>query len=172
MMQGEQTPTHLIGSLLAQLTNRLSENNTIVRELLMRQREGRHLDLASGLEYIRRIATSSPLTTIRLGADGLDELCIGKEHRAGFLHALADLSRTPNIQFLFFTRNHCGVPSDVDLLFQNIRSVAYLEITGALTVGDRRLFLQDRLDSDAVGSSFDEDLRALVLDKLAPTDSS
>jgi hypothetical protein len=172
MMQGEQTTTHLIGSLLAQLTNRLPKNSPIIRELLVRQKEGNHLDLASGLEYIRRFATSSPVTTIRLGADGLEELSTDNEHRSSFLHALAALSCTPNIRFLLFTRSHSRVRSDVDISFQRVRSVTYIDITAALTVGDRRLFLQDRLDSDETGSLFDEDLRTLVLDKLATTDST
>jgi hypothetical protein len=171
-MQGEQTPTHLIGSLLAQLTNRLPDNSPIMIELLTRQKEGKVLDLTSALGYIERIARSGLVTTIRLGADGFDELCTGKESQSGFLHALAALSRSPNIQFLFFTRNDSGVRSDVDMCFQTIRSITYLEITGALTIGDRRLFLEDRLDSDEVGSLFDEDLRILILDKLAPTDST
>jgi hypothetical protein len=170
MVQEEQTPIHLICSLLAQLTNRLPDNSPIMTELLMRQREGRVLDLASGLEYIRRIALCSPATTVRLGADGLDELCGG--YRSGFLHALAALSSTPNIQFLFLTRNDLGIRTEVDLYFQEMKSVTYLEITGALTVGDRRLFLQDRLDNDEVGSLFDEDLRTLILDKLVPMDST
>jgi hypothetical protein len=137
---------------------------------LTHQREGNHLDLASGLEYIRRIATSSPITTVRLGADGLDEL--RKEHQSSFLHALAALSRTPNIQFLLFTRNHSLIRSDIDSYFQGIGSITYFNITGALTVGDRRLFVQDRLDTDEVGSVFNQDLRTLVLDKLVPTDST
>jgi hypothetical protein len=172
MMQGEQTPTHLIGSLLAQLTNRLPDDSPIITELLVRQREGEALDLTSALGYIERIAASNPVTTIRLGADGADELRTGKEYRSSFLQALAALSCTPNIQLLFFTRNHTGVRSDVDMCFREIRSVTYWEITGALTLGDRRLFLQDRLDSDEVGTLFDEDLRTLILEKLAPTNSS
>jgi hypothetical protein len=171
-IQEEQTPTHLIGSLLAQLTNRLPENSPIVIELLTRQREGNNLDLASGLEYIRRIATSTLVTTIRLGADGLDELRTGNEHRSSFLHALAALSSTPNVQLLLFTRNCSLIRHDVDIYFQGIRSITYFDITGALTVGDRRLFLQDKLDTDEVGSLFDEDLRTVVLDKLATTHST
>jgi hypothetical protein len=170
MVQEEQTPIHLICSLLAQLTNRLPDNSPIMTELLMRQREGRVLDLACGLEYIRRIALCSPVTTVRLGADGLDELC--GEYRSGFLHALAALSSTPNIQFLFLTRDDLGIRAEVDISFQEMKLVTYLEITGALTVGDRRLFLQDRLDNDEVGSLFDEDLRTLILDKLVPMDST
>jgi hypothetical protein len=136
----------------------------------MRQRQGNYLDLPSGLEYIRRIATSNPVTTVRLGADGLDEL--RTKHRSSFLHALAALSRTPNIQFLLFTRNDSLIRSNVDICFREIRSVTYFDITGAVTVGDRRLFLQDRLERDEVGSLFDEDLHALILDKLATTDST
>jgi hypothetical protein len=126
----------------------------------------------SALGYIERIAASTPVTTIRLGADGLDELRTSKEHQSSFLQALAALSRTPNIQLLFFTRNHSGVQSDVDMCFQEIRSVTYWEITGGLTLSNRQLFLQDRLDSDEVGTLFDEDLRTLILEKLTSTDSS
>jgi hypothetical protein len=169
-IQEVQTPTHFIGSLLAQLTNRLPENNSIVTELLMRQTEEKDLDLASGIDYIGRIATSCSSSIIRLGADGLDEL--RKEHRSGFLNALSILSRIPNVRFLCFGRNHSGVQGDVESCFQDLSSTTYLEITGVLTVDDRQLFLEQRLAKDKDGRGFDEELRTLIIEKLAPLDST
>jgi hypothetical protein len=169
-IQDIQTPTHLIGSLLGQLTNRLPENNPIVTELLMRETEEKDLDLASGIDYIRRIATSSSLSVIRLGADGLDEL--RKEYRSGFLHALSSLSRVPNVRFLCFGRDHSGIQSEVENFFQDLSSTTHLEITGALTVDDRQLFLEERLAKDKDGREFDEELRNLIIEKLAPLDST
>jgi hypothetical protein len=171
-IQGEQTPTNLIGSLLGQLTNRLSEDHPIVDELLQRQSSNKLLDLKSGLEYIRHICTTGSFTAIRLGADGLDELL--KQHRSGFLHALAALSSIPDVHFLFFGRNHSGIQIEVDKYFQKntSTSVVYLELTGDLTVDDRRLFLQERLDKDKDGMMFDEDLRTFIFEKLAPSDST
>ena len=166
----EQTPTKLIGSLLAQLTNHLPENNPIVAELLIRQTEEKDLDLASGIDYIRRIAMISSFTTIRLGADGLDEL--RKEHRSSFLHALTSLACIPNICFLCFGRDHCGIQSEVESCFQELSSIAHLEITGALTIDDRRLFLEQKLTRYKDGRWFDEELRNLIVDKLAPLDST
>jgi hypothetical protein len=139
----EQTPTKLIGSLLAQLTNHLSESHPIITELLMHQTEEKDLDLASGIDYIRRIAKTSPSITFRFGADGLDEL--RKEHRSGFLHALSSLVLVPNVCFLCFGRDHCGIQSEVECCFQELTSITHLEITGALTVNDRQLFLNQRL---------------------------
>ena len=68
-MQAEQTPVHLIGALLAQLTNTLPYNNPIMKELLKRNEERRPLDHNTTVGYIRRIATSDPRVTIRLGVD-------------------------------------------------------------------------------------------------------
>jgi hypothetical protein len=165
-----QTPTHLIGSLLAQLTNHLPESNLIVTELLMRQTKEKDLELASGVDYIRRIATTSPSTTIRLGADGLDEL--RKEHRSGFLHALSSLLRIPNVRFVCFGRDHCGIQIEVESYFQELSSITHLDITGALTINDRRLFLEERLTKDKDGRWFDEELHTLIIDKLVPLDST
>jgi hypothetical protein len=166
----QQTPTKLIGSLLAQLTNHLPESHPIITELLMRQTEEKDLDLASGIDYIRRIAMTSPSTTIRFGADGLDEL--RKEHRSGFLHALSPLLRIPNFRFLCFGRDHCGIQSEVESCFQGLSSITHLEITGALTVDDRRLFLEERLTKYKDGRWFDNELRTLIMDKLTPLDST
>jgi hypothetical protein len=172
-VQAEQTPTSLIGSLLGQLTNRLAEDHPIVKELLQRQSSNKLLDLTSGINYLRRICTSGQFTAIRLGADGLDELL--KEHRSGFIRTLGALSSSvPNIHFLLFGRDHCGIQTEVDKCFlkETNASVLYLGITGDLTVDDRRLFLQERLDKDKDGMFFDEDLRTLVAEKLAPLDST
>jgi hypothetical protein len=169
-VSSEQTPTKLIGSLLAQLTNHLPESHPIITELLMRQTEEKDLDLASGIEYIRRIATTSPSTTIRFGADGLDEL--RKEHRSGVLHALSSLLLLPNVHFLCFGRDHCGIQSEVESCFQKLTSITHLEITAALTVNDRQLFLKQRLATDKDGRGFDEELRTLIIEKLAPLDST
>ena len=170
-VQGEQTPTNLIGSLLGQLTNRLPEDHPAVKELLQQQSSNKLLDLTSGIDYLHRICTSTCFTAIRLGADGLDELL--KEHQSEFLHALAALSSIPNVHFLFFGRNRCGIQSEVDKWFEKSgsSSVVYLDITGDLTVDDRRLFLQQRLGKDKDGAMFDNDLRTFILEKLAPSDS-
>jgi hypothetical protein len=171
-VQGEQTPTSLIGSLLGQLTNRLAEDHPIIKELLHQQSSNKLLDLMSAIEYLHRICTSTSFTVIRLGVDGLDELL--KEYRSGFLHALAPLSSIPNVHFLFFGRDHSGIQVEVDNCFQRNASlpVVYLEITGDLTVDDRRLFLQERLNTDKDGMMFDKDLRTLILKQLAPLDST
>jgi hypothetical protein len=47
-----------------------------------------------------------------------------------------------------------------------------MEITGALTIGDRRLFLEERLAKYKDGRWFDNELRTLIMDKLAPLDST
>ena len=161
-VQGEQTPTNLIGSLLGQLTNRLAEDHPIVKELLQRQSSDKLLDLTSGIDYLRRICTSGSFTAIRLGADGLDELV--KEHRSRFLHTLGALSSIPNVHFLLFGRDHCGIQTEVDKYFRKhtSASVLYLAITGDLTVNDRRSFLQERLDKDKDGIFFDEDPHTLI----------
>jgi hypothetical protein len=166
-VQKDQTPTNLIGSLLGQLTNRLSEEHPVVKELLRRRLDNKLVDLASGIDYIRRISTSNQLAKIRIGADGLDELI--KEHRLRLLRELATLSHLHNVHFLFFGRSHSGIQDDIHSCFQEITSTAYLEITGNLTVGDRRLFLQEKL-KDSEG--FDEELRTLIIEKLAPLDST
>jgi hypothetical protein len=169
-VSGEQTPTKLIGSLLAQLINHLPESHLIITELLMRQTEEKDLDLASGVEYIRRIAMTSPSITIRFGADGLDEL--RKEHRSGFLHALSSLLLLPNVRFLCFGRDHCGIQSEIESCFQELTSITHLEITGALTVNDRQLFLKERLAMNKDSKGFDDELRTLIIEKLAPLDST
>jgi hypothetical protein len=166
----DQTPTKLNGSLLAQLTNHLPESHPIITELLMRQTEGKDLDLASGIDYIRRIATSSPSTIIRFGADGLDEL--RKEYRSGFLHAFSSLLLLPNVRFLCFGRDHCGIQSEVESSFQELTSITHLEITGALTVDDRQLFLKERIAMNNDSRGFDDELRTLIIEKLAALDST
>jgi hypothetical protein len=161
----EQTPTHLIGALLAQLTNRLPSDNSIMTELSKRQEQSRLLDHTSGVGYIRRIAKSNPDMTIRLGVDGLNEL--REDHCSSFLRALANLSDLPNIRFLFFGRESSGITRS----FSQINtSVACLQITEYLTLADRKLFLRVTLDAD--GEKFDDNLRTLIIKKLATRDST
>jgi hypothetical protein len=169
--QREQTPTNLIGSLLAQLSTSLPEDHDVVKQLQEQRSMNKLLDLDSGIDYIRQISMSLPSNIIRLGADGLDEL--QKEHRSTFLHALASLFDLPNIYFLFFGRDHSGLQGELDSCFQKQdRTIIYLEITGGLTVGDRRLFIQDKLDKDLNGQNFDEELCTLIVTSLAPSDST
>jgi hypothetical protein len=169
-VQNDQTPTNLIGCLLGQFTNHLSEDHPVVKELLQRRSDNKLLDLASGIDYIRRICTSDPLRNIWIGADGLDEL--RKEHRSGLFHAWSSLLRIPNVRILCFGRDHCGIQSEIESCFQDLSLITHLEITGALTIDDRRLFLEERLTKDKDGRWFDEELRTLIIDKLAPLDST
>jgi hypothetical protein len=159
-MQVKQTPDHLVGSLLAQLTNMLPYNDPIMTELLKRYVGGRHLDHASCLDYIRRIAVSNPCVTIRLGVDGFDEL--PNDHQIRFLCDLGKLSDIPTIRFLFFGRH--SIQDDIENFFQQTTSVAYLQITEDSTLADRRLFLQERLEK------IDENLRTLIMEKLGARD--
>ena len=169
-VQNEQTPTNLIGCLLAQLTNRLSEDHTVVKELLQRKSDNKLLDLSSGIDYIRRICTSGPLRNVWIGADGLDEL--RKEHRSGLFNAWSSLLHIPNVRLLCFGRDHWGIQSEVESCFQELSSITHLEITGALTVDDRQLFLKERLAKDKDSRGFDEELRTLIIKNLAPLDST
>jgi hypothetical protein len=165
-MQTEQTPAHLIGSLLAQLTNTLPNNSHIMTELLKRHTDGRPLDHTTSVDYIRRIATSNPHLIIRLGVDGYDEL--HKDHRSRFLRSLGMLSDIPNIRFIFFGRD-TGIQDDIERFFQSA-SIAFLPITEDFTISDRRLFLQERLKEHH--NEFDENLRTLIIEKLAARDST
>jgi hypothetical protein len=170
-IQGEQTATNLVGSLLAQLTNRLSGDHSVVKELLERQASNKLVDLASGTKYIRRICTSPSFSCTRIGTDGLDELL--PEHRVHFLDEMASLSRVANIQFLFLARDHSGIQSDVDSSFGGESGATmHFKISGEMTVHDRRLFLLEKLRKDKNGRTFDDALRDLLLDKLAPSDST
>jgi hypothetical protein len=47
-----------------------------------------------------------------------------------------------------------------------------MEITGALTVDDRQLFLKQRLAKNKDSMGFDEELQTLIVEKLAPLDST
>jgi hypothetical protein len=169
-LQNDQTPTNLIGSLLSQLTNRLSEDHPVIKELLQRRSENKLLDLASGVDYIRRIGTSGSIRNIWIGADGLDEL--HKEHRSDFFHAWSSLLCIPNVCFLCFGRDHCGIQSEIEGCFQDFTSITHLEITGMLTVDDRQLFLKERLAKNKDSRGFDEQLRTLIVEKLAPLEST
>jgi hypothetical protein len=167
--QEEQTPTHLIGALLAQLTNGLPSDDSIMTELSKRQEQSRSLDHTSGVGYIRRIAKSNPDMTIRLGVDGLDEL--RKDHCSSFLRDLANLSDLPNIRFLFFGRESSGIRNIITRSFSQINTlVACLQITEYLTLADRKLFLRVKLNAD--GEKFDEELHTLILEKLAAPNST
>jgi hypothetical protein len=165
-MQTEQTPTHLIGSLLAQLTNTLPYDSPIMKELLARHTQRRPLDRITTVDYIRRIATYKPRMTIRLGLDGFDEL--HKDHRSRFLGDLAKLSDIPNIRFLFFGRD-TGIRDDMRRLFQHI---AFSQITEDLTLADRRLFLQQKLDEHSNSAEIVGTLRTLITEKLGAQNST
>jgi hypothetical protein len=169
-VQNDQTPTNLIGSLLGQLTNRLSEDHPVVKELLQRRSDNKLLDLASGIDYIKHVCTSGQLRNVWIGADGLDEL--RKEHRSGLFHAWSSLLRIPNVRILCFGRDHCGIQSEIESCSQDLSLITHLEITGALTVDDRQLFLKERLAMDKDSRGFDEELRTLIVEKLAPLEST
>jgi hypothetical protein len=166
-IQTEQTSAHLVGSLLAQLTNTLPYNNPIMTKLLKHRTKGRPLDCNTSIDYIRDIATSDPHLSIRLGVDGFDEL--HKNHRSRFLRHLARLSEVPNIHFIFFSRD-TGIKDDVERLFQKSASIEFWQITEDLTVADRRLFLQEKLKEHY--NEFDENLRTLIIEKLTARDST
>jgi hypothetical protein len=168
--QKDQTPTNLIGCLLGQLTNRLSDDDPIIKELRQRKSDNKLVDFASGIRYIRRISTYNSLNIIRIGADGLDELL--KEHRLKLLHELAALSSLHNIHFLFFGRNRSGIQGDIQSCFRDMASMTYLEITGDLTVDDRRLFLKERLGLYKASRGFEEELCTLIIEKLASLNST
>jgi hypothetical protein len=149
----------------------LPYNSPVMTELLKRYTEGRYLDRTSSIDYIRRIAIeSSPAIMIRLGVDGFDEL--RKDHRISFLQDLAKLSNIPNIRFLFFGRDTSMRGDIKKSLFQQNTSIAYFQITEKLTVGDRQLFLQRRLDEHPSGEEIGNDLRTLIMKKLAAQDST
>jgi hypothetical protein len=170
-IQGEQTPTNITGGLLAQLTNRLADDDPIIKELLQRHASNKLLDLNSGIDYIRRICMSGPFSTVRLGVDGLDELL--PEHRSQFLDELATLSRIPNVQFLFFARDNSGIQADIDRSFGTYDSVPiHFKITGDMTLNDRQLFLEEALQKDKNARTFNPALRDMIVNKLAPSDST
>jgi hypothetical protein len=167
-MQVNQTPDHLSGSLLAQLTNMLPYDDPVITELLKRRREGRLLDRASHLDYIRRIAMSNPSATIRLGVDGFDEL--PKDHQIHFLRDLGKLFDIQTIRFLFFGRHN--MQNDIKSFFQQTTSIAYLQIIEDSTLADRRLFLQERLNEHNNREEIDENHRILIMEKLGARDST
>jgi ankyrin repeat protein len=172
-IQKDQTPTNLIGALLAQLTNRLSYDHPVMKELLEQQRDNKLLDVTSGIAFIRRLCTSDSFSVVRVGVDGLDELL--RECRSRFLDSLASISSIPKVQFLFFARDNCGIQGDVNSYFGSKPSSPqpqHFNITGDVTLPDRRLFLEEKMQRHENGRTFDSELRALILDKLAPSDST
>jgi hypothetical protein len=170
-IQGEQTPVNLIGTLLGQLINRLPHGHPLINELLERRSSNILLDVASGVDYIRRICTLDLFSAVRLGADGLDELL--PEHRSRFLRELARLSHITKVQLLFFGRDNAGIQDDVDSFFRPVGSVpVHFKITGEMTLLDRRLFLRETLQTHRNGRTFDHALQDLILDRLAPCDST
>jgi hypothetical protein len=170
-IQGEQTPANLIASLLGQLTNRLPSDHPLIHELLEQQSSNKLLDLASGIDYVRRICTCKSFSAVRLGADGLDELL--PQHRCYFLRELARLSHVAKVQFLFFGRDNSGIQDDVNSSFQAVGIIpVHFRITGEMTLLDRRLFLLETLQTHRNGRTFDHALQDLILDKLAPSDST
>jgi hypothetical protein len=170
-IQGEQTPTNLIGALLAQLTNRLADDDPVVRELLQRHASNKLVDLNSGIDYIHRVCMSGSLSAVRLGVDGLDELL--PEYRSRFLHELANLLHRTDIQFLFFGRDNSGIQADVDRSFGTSDSLPiHFKITGDMTLHDRRIFLEEALQRHKNARTFSPELREMILHKIAPSDST
>jgi hypothetical protein len=165
----QQTPSSLMGALLGQLINRLSSDNPIIEELVRCRSEGKHLDLNTMVDYIRRISASQPATRIRLGADGLDELL--KDHRITFLKSLGTLFTESNIHFLFFGRDHAGIQAELDHSF-GTTSFTWYNITGESTTNDRLLFLQNCLDSSNNWSSLDHSMRKEIFSRLMGPEST
>jgi hypothetical protein len=137
-----------------------------MKELLMRQTERRPLDRSTIVDYIRRIATYKPCMTIQLGLDGFDEL--HKDHQSHFLDDLAKLSDIQNIRFLFF-RHDTGIQDDMRRHFQHI---AFSQITKDLTLADRWLFLQQKLDEHSNSMEIDGTLHTLITEKLGAQNST
>jgi hypothetical protein len=162
---------NLIGSLLGQLINRLPPDHHLINELLERKSSNKLLDIASGIDYIRRICILDSVSATRLGVDGLDELL--PEQRSIFLEKLATLCHISKVQFIFFGRDYTGIQDDIASYFGMVNNVVvHFKITGAMTVYDRRLFLQEKLHRHKNGRTFDQALRDLILDNLAPYDST
>jgi hypothetical protein len=162
---------NLLGSLLGQLTNRLPHDHWLIYELLERHSSDTLLDVASGIDYIRRICTSDSFSAVRLGIDALDELL--PEHRSRILEEFATLSCISKVQFLFFGRDYSGIQDDVDSYLRSVdNNPEHFKITGSMTVYDRRLFLQEKLQRHKNGRTFDQALKDLILDKLASSDST
>ena len=159
-----------MGALLGQLINRLSLNDPIVEELIRCRSEGKHLDLNTIVDYIRRINASQKATFIRLGADGLDELL--PEHRAVFLKSLGTLSTESNIQFLFFGRANAGIQAELGHSFGGSTSFACYDINGASTTHDRRLFLQNCLNRSKDWNELDDGTKNMIFSHLAGPDST
>jgi hypothetical protein len=167
----EQTAVNLIGSLLGQLINQLPHDHPLVNELLERHSSNKLLDIASGVDYIRRICMLDSFSAVRLGADGLDELL--PEHRSCFLDQMGTLSRISKVQFLFFGRDYAGIQGDVDSSFITVRNApVHFKIIGTMTVHDRQLFLLEKLRRHKNGRTFDQTLQNLILDTIASIDST
>ena len=159
-----------MGALLGQLLNRITSDNSIVKELIQCQNEEKLLDLNTIVDYIRRISSSGQLAFIRLGADGLDELL--PEHRTVFLKALGTLSMESNIRFLFFGRDNSGIQTEVGKSFGGPESFICYKIIGASTVDDRQLFLQDCLMRSKDWSLLDDSIKDMIFSHLAGPDST
>jgi hypothetical protein len=158
-----------MGALLGQLINRLSSDNPIIEELVRCRSEGKHLDLNTMVDYIRRISASQPATRIRLGADGLDELL--KDHRITFLKSLGTLFTESNIHFLFFGRDHAGIQAELGHSF-GTTSFTWYNITGESTTDDRRLFLQNCLNGSNDWSLLDDRTKDMIFSHLAGPEST
>jgi hypothetical protein len=166
-----QTTRNLMGALLGQLIVHFPAEHQIVRDLLVRQENDRPLDLHTVLSFLERIITTGLFSRIQLCADGLDEL-IPSHHRS-FLNALASLHKFSTVSFLFFGRDNAGVWAQVKSSFHGtVAADTNYKIIGDMTVGDRRLFLRRRLEEDKEGRGFTDELRDLIFEHLAPSDST
>jgi hypothetical protein len=166
----EQTATRLVGALLGQLINYLSFDNIIAKELAECRRKEKLLDLKTSILYIQRIACSGQFTTVRLGADGLDELL--PEHRAAFLTSLGSLSIVSNIRFLFLGRDNSGIQTEVGNSFGGPDSFICHNVASERTVDDRQLFLQQCLDHSKDWHSLEDGLKHMIFSQLASPNST
>jgi hypothetical protein len=162
----EQTATHLMGALLAQLINLIASDRSITTKLHKRLTRRKFLDLNACVEYIQRISTLGLFSSIRLGADGLDELL--PNHRKAFLKALGSLSTEGNIQFLFFGRDHAGIQHDLSDSFE---SFTCCEIPRDRVANDRWLFLEHCFAQSQDWSTLDVSTKDMIFDQLTGADS-
>jgi hypothetical protein len=170
-LRKEQTPTNLIGALLAQLTSRLTDKHPVVKELLEQQNSSKLLDVSSGIAYLYQICTSDSFSVVRFGVDGLDELL--PECRSRLLDGLASISAVSKVQFLLFARDNSGIQADINGSFGRVNCLPqHFTITGDRTLSDRRLFLQEKIQNHKNGKTFDSALHSHILNNLATPDST
>jgi hypothetical protein len=165
----QQTARNLLASLLGQLIIQFPVNHPIVKDLLERHVNDRHPDLPTVISFLKQIAESYHFECIRFGADGLDELI--PANQGEFLDSLASLCKLSTVSCLLFGRNNAGVRDQVDSSF-DIVPRSHMIITGDLTRADRRLFLQHQVEKHKMGRHFDQEIRDIIFDNLAPSNST